>query len=282
MPGGMPYQLEKGPYFAVAETMLDFGGSAEARFGLLALMRAGTDADELPTLDSTNLNAGPLPTADARRDHMDEHWFGKTRANPSAPWQPQAPLDPTNPKRTGFWNNWYGDADGIVAKAFIRAVEVSLGIEHESMDAPSRFWPIEIFWRCPAPWLEAWVTWREAADGAGHVTVHLHTPSHDASALLLGPKRGAPDNARHDYLDEPVACDMEKGMWVIAHEQQEQLPYYAPTNPTPPTPPGQPAQHWQLPTFGPFYYSHGPIVAVQPNEPDGGVRHSGRPYVPPT
>jgi hypothetical protein len=126
------------------------------------------------------------------------------------------------------------------------------------------------------------VTWREAADGAGHVTVHLHTPSHDASALLLGPKRGAPDNERHDYLDEPVACDMEKGMWVIAHEQQEQLPYYAPTNPTPPTPPGQPAQHWQLPTFGPFYYSHGPIVAVQPNEPDGGVRHSGRPYVPPT
>ena len=274
MPGGMPYQLEKGPYFAVAETMLDFGGSAEARYALLTLMRAGTNPDQLPTLDSTNLNVGPLSTADARRDHMDTHWFGKRRPSPAAPWQVQPPLDQAHPIPTGFWHNWYGDADGIVAQTFIRAVEVSLGLEHESTDAPIRFWPIEIFWRCPAPWFEGWVTWRGTSD-AGHVTVHLHTPSHDQSALLLSPTRGAPDNTRHDYEYEPVACNMEKGMWVIAHEQQQQLPYYAPINPTPP---GEP---WQLPTFGPFYFSHGPIVTVQPNEPDGGVRHSGRAYEPP-
>ena len=35
MAGGMPYQLEKGPYFAVTESMLDFGGSAGERLELL-------------------------------------------------------------------------------------------------------------------------------------------------------------------------------------------------------------------------------------------------------
>jgi hypothetical protein len=274
MPGGMPYQLEKGPYFAVAETMLDFGSSAQQRLALLAQMRAGTDPDQLPTLDSTNLDVGPLNTFDKRRDHMDTHWFGKSRPNSAARWTPQPPLNPNNPKPTGFWHNWYGDADGIVAQTFIRAVEVSLGLQHPGGNAPTRCWPIEIFWRCPAPWFEGWVTWRGEPDGSGHVTVHLHTPSHDDSVLLLGPRRGAPDNLKHDYKDNPLSSTMDRGMWVITHEQQEPLPYYAATNPSPP---GQP---WQLPTFGPFYYSHGEIVCVQPNEPDGGVRNQGRPYMP--
>ncbi len=126
------------------------------------------------------------------------------------------------------------------------------------------------------------MTWRETDDGAGHVTVHLHTPSHNASALLLSPVRGAPDDTRHDYKFEPTKCDMKKGMWVIAHQQQEQLPYYGVINPTAPTAPATQDTGWNLPSFGPFYYSHGSIVTVQPNEPDGGVRHSGRAYVPPT
>ena len=45
-----------------------------------------------------------------------------------------------------------------------------------------------------------------------------------------------------------------------------------------PSPPAETT--WVLPTFGPLYYSHGDIITVQPNEPDGGVLASGRPYTP--
>ena len=66
MPGGMPYQLEKGPYFAVTESMLDFGGNQSARLELLKLMIRGTDPNQLPSLNSKSLNGGPMSDAAAR------------------------------------------------------------------------------------------------------------------------------------------------------------------------------------------------------------------------
>ena len=279
MSGGMPYQLEKGPYFAVAEAMLDCGGDPIQRLEVLKLMVAQIDPNDLPTLESTSLNAGPMSDTDTRRMHRNEHWFGQSRANPLAPWLNQPPFDPDNPRATGYWHNWYGDAERIVGETFIRAVEVSLGLDHVTEDTdldsltPTRCWPIEVFWRCPAPWMEGWVSWRAEPDDTGHVTVHLHTPGHRGSTLLLSPRRQAPHNTRADYKDDPIDSSMNRGMWVIAHEEQKQHPFYGVTNASPPG-------EWQLPTFGPFVESRGPIVVVQPNEPDGGVLANGRPYTP--
>jgi hypothetical protein len=282
MGGGMPYQLEKGPYFSVTESMLN--RSEADRVALLRLMYAGTDPNQLPTLNSTTLNSNPYPTAQSRRDHMNEHWFGRRPVRDGG-WQTQDPFDQVQNPTTGFWHNWYGDAEGIVAQTFIRAVEVSLGLDHiEPADPatvvliPTRYWPIEIFWRCPAPWVEGWVTWRTDDQAtnppSGHVTVHLHTPGHRGSALLLSPIRGAPSDRIPDYELEPVKSDADRGMWVIAHTEQRQHPIYGLTNPTPRGTP------WQLPTFGPLVQSRGTIVTVQPNEPDGGVLATGRNYTP--
>ena len=91
--------------------------------------------------------------------------------------------------------------------------------------------------------------------------------------LLLSPRRPAPFNQIPDYKDDPVKSDMNRGMWVIAHEHQVQHDFYGVTEPSPPG-------DFQLPMFGPFVESVGPIVAVQPNEPDGGVLANGRPYTP--
>lgn len=301
MSGGMPYQLEKGPYFAVTESMLDFGGNRSGRLALLKLMLSGTDPNRLPSLDSKSLNGGPMSDADARFEHMNRHWFGRSRADRNDPWVDQDPFDPQHPKTTGYWRQWYGDAGAIVAQTFIRAVEVSLGIDHvtpgtglDSLVA-TRCWPIEVFWRCPAPWLEGWVTWRREGEPArgnglrdrlrqladrvlgredvGHVTVHLHTPSHKGSVLLLSPIRTAPSNAVPDYEDNPISSAANRGMWVIAHERQVPHNFYSVTEPSPPG-------GFSLPMFGPLVESTGPIVTVQPNEPDGGVLHDGRPYAP--
>jgi hypothetical protein len=253
-----------------------------------------------------------MADATARYVHMNQHWFGRTQAKAGDPWVKQAPFDPKKPTTTGYWRQWYGNSEGIVAETFIRAVEISLGIEHvdpvktplESL-VPTRCWPIEVFWRCPAPWFEGWVTWRrepkqparpkgtgfgdrvvqfvERLVGSraagnddhdcGHVTIHLHTPSHVGSVLLLSPRRPSPSNQIPDYKDDPVKSDMNRGMWVIAHERQVQHNYYGVTEPSP-------VGDFQLPMFGPLVESVGNIIVVQPNEPDGGVLANGRPYTP--
>jgi hypothetical protein len=285
MPGGMPYQLEKGPYFAVAESMLGFGGNCDERLELLKLMLRGDDPNTFPTLNSRTLDApgNPrVPDATERYVHMNIHWFGRQQpGGPGTQWIDQDAFDINDPKPTGYWRQWYGQAGKIVADTFIRAVEVSLGIDHvapgkqpdiDSLVA-TRCWPIEVFWRCPAPWFEGWVTWRREPDDSGHVTVHLHSPSHCGSALLLSPVRQSPDNQVLDYKDEPVSSAADRGMWVIAHKEQVQHNLYAVTEPSPPG-------AFPLPQFGPFVESRGDIVCVQPNEPDGGVRGQGRNYVP--
>ena len=149
-----------------------------------------------------------------------------------------------------------------------------------------RTWPIEVFTRCPAPWFEGWVTWRGKSPAHGHVTVHLHTPSHDQSTLLTSPLR--PGYTVPEYRDEidpnplppgvdpkpPLPYGGEHGMWVIAHSQQEVVPL-----PTGPVVSGATQQPW-TPWFGGMVHSYGPIVAVQPSEPNGGVLPDGRPYLP--
>jgi hypothetical protein len=66
-------------------------------------------------------------------------------------------------------------------------------------------------------------------------------------------------------------------MWVIAHEIQERVPFPTPTTNGPNTT-ANTLQPWTVPMFGGLVHSHGEVVAVQPNEPNGGVLPGGRPY----
>ena len=169
----------------------------------------------------------------------------------------------------------------------------------------TRAWPIEIFTRCPAPWFEGWVTWTDdppptvartpgapfSPDTSGHVTIHLHTPSHDNSNLLQSPVRHAGYNTP-EYRDEinfppPLPSDGMRGMWVISHLHNDLVPVPSPPNgPVIAVPsavdqerPDQKAK-WAVPWFGGVVHSQGDIVVVQPSEPNGGVLANGRPYTP--
>ena len=86
----------------------------------------------MKTLDSHSLDTtrGLVRTEDQRKDHQNRHWYGKTYLGPGL-WGPQQPFNAVTHPRTGFWHNWYGDAEGIVRETYIRAIEVSLGIPHE-------------------------------------------------------------------------------------------------------------------------------------------------------
>ena len=62
MPGGMPYQLEKGPYFSVTESMFDFAVYARGAMTLHQLRLAVGDADFFEILQTwTTANAVGVP-----------------------------------------------------------------------------------------------------------------------------------------------------------------------------------------------------------------------------
>jgi hypothetical protein len=294
MGSNMPYQLEKGPYFSVTESMLD---PIDMRIQVLIGIRQHTDPDAMPTLesDSLNTNVGSVKTHDQRIEHENHEWYGKHKG-PDGRWYAQPPFDANHPVRTGYWHNWYGDAEGIIRETYARAIEVSLGIPHDPtmldhvwIDTnKKRTWPIEIFTRCPAPWFEGWVTWRGNSPTNGHVTIHVHTPSHDNSLLLTSPLR--PGYSTPEYLDEidpvplpadrdpkpPLPYSGEHGMWVVAHENQELVPTTPAPGPITVTTDGK----WTVPWFGGMVHSNGKIVVVRPSEPNGGVLADGRPYLP--
>ncbi len=195
---------------------------------------------------------------------------------------------------TGFWHQYFGDVEGIVRETLIRALEVSLGLDHGQelpADGPVRRLPIELFWKCPQSWFEGWVTWRyDRSEGTGQVTVLFTTPGSGKpilEAALEGegafeprtsttPKTG-PGPAGPAPSDPTINADQAaKGMWVVTHRQNLQLPVL-------PSAGGLPSGQWLVPPFGPAYVGVGPVVCVQPSEPDGGAAALGRIYVePPT
>ena len=298
MGGGMPYQLEKGPYFSITEAVLE---DVDDRIALLVDLRNEKLVDDMPTLDAPSLNEGPT-TEPERFEHQNVDWYGKRgvrKADGTIDWLDQLPFNIATNPTTGYWYRWYGDAYAIVREAFTRAIEVSLGIPHDEQqkDAAAikqqkkQEWPIEVFWRCPAPWFESWITWRgdklsstpstTGAQRNGHVTVHIHTPSHKGSALLLGPIRAtrtaparAMDSGPYPPAPAPArpldpAPYSSRGMWVVAQPtQNEHLYDFAPPEQT-----GK--GMWQYPAIGPLVESQGDPVVVQPNEPDGGVLPTG-------
>jgi hypothetical protein len=230
MPKNMPYQLEKGPFFSVTESVLE---DLPMRIDVLIRLRQGEDPDTMPSVESTSLDPPQgIDTRQDRLDHQNIHWYGRREVPPnSGHWVEQAPFDPLTNPTTGYWHNWYGNAEGIIRETYTRAIEVSLGIPHDPTMTDyasiyqnmTRSWSIEVFNRCPAPWFEGWVTWRGRPSDDGHVTVHLLTPSHIDSNLLHSPFRAG--STTPEYQDElsgmPLRSDGERGMWVISHEVHE-------------------------------------------------------------
>lgn len=266
--GGMPYHLEKGPYWSLGEAVMN--SSKAERYRILEMQRQGLPLTDLAgpgyALTSTSLyDAQQAPSPQAIAQHGEdfmggEYTTGKKWSKASGPGD----------DKVGF-RNYHGDIEGILRITFIRAIEVSLGLKRdetlaEQPPARARFWPIEYVWKCPTAWVEGWVTWQRAPEGSGHVTVHLLTPSHD-SPVLTKPEAG------RNAVKEPKECDVANGMWVVTHRHnkmtmENRIDYSEFGN-------------WNMPTFGPVYTGTGPIVTVAPSEADGGVLPWGRSYVPP-
>ena len=161
MPGSMPYSLEKGPYLSVIEDYVN--GGRERALTALTSLRNGDAIDGLEAFDSQPLDAGPYSTTQLR-DHFKQDWLGY-KPDGLGGWLPPPPFDALNSPTTGFWQAWHGDCEGVLRLTLIRALEVSLGIPHTQAAAANatQHWPIELFWRCPIPWFEGWVTWRVRA-----------------------------------------------------------------------------------------------------------------------
>jgi hypothetical protein len=319
----MPFHLEKGPWIMELERFLNAGPEqawdilqrCRADFGPLVSEYAAA-----PYLDGDPLYG----TADDREWHLRTHWFGGGQRKGEGAQPPfghwlaavlhelrgaEAPagdeLDHPDVVHellvalttdelyaigrwpsTGFWRQYYGDVEAIVRQTVISALEVSLGLPSGSTerDAVTRHLPLEIFWKCPQPWFEGWVTWRlhESTSDKGQVTVVLATPG-TGTPVLQSPMfgRGAIESpwtvAAGRTPTDPSTYDarsaspdhLDRGMWVITHHENLVLPAI-PSNR--PTRRGQ----WEgiVPAIGPAYAGVGPIRVVSPSLQDGGVEPS--------
>jgi len=328
---GMPYHLEKGPWLSVLEDYLngtpDGAIDALARLRRPELSLTDTGFLATPALDKDP----EYETLAKRQAHLRNDWFGadggdtdggthsfsqavldrlgdddRERFAPSAPdihagavhlhtWTCEvaeaAPAGLGAWPTTGFWAQYFGNVEAILRETLVRAIEVSLGLDHgEAVPAggPTRRLPIELFWKCPQRWFEGWVTWRwDQHHGTGQVTVILATPG-SGKPLLENPDLGMgavrADSSRAIAPDTvgtgPGPCNPAAnpdqgahGMWVVTHHEHLQLPALHPDA-------GLPEGQWLVPAFGPTYLGVGPVVCVQPSEADGGVNPFGRPYQP--
>ncbi len=267
---GMPYHLEKGPILSVLESFANGGnaGSAATRHGKMRtvldrLRDSSVALTAVGGLDSTNLNGGssnPWSTYQQRADHINHDWFGITATGA------QPGFDATNPQPTGFWVNYYGDVEGIVRETLIRALEVALGVDHDQPSSTaSRYWRIELFWKCPNPWFEGWVTWRSEPNATvgGQVTVILATPG-NGGWVYPDPSAG-----RNPVID-PVSPQDDRGMWIVTHRGHQEFV----VNTSVETPPGS----VPIPSLGAFWAGTTPLVTVAPSFGDGGGRDGGLAY----
>ncbi|MEX0784732.1 MAG: nuclear transport factor 2 family protein [Dehalococcoidia bacterium] len=191
----MPKHLTKGPYF----NFLDQQHSTAGRAEILKKLRGGVPLADVGSVehkgvDATDNKGGTVQRTRARKNHLNWHWFGNlaaiqppSAANPAgAPWPDGTPFDPPNAYTTGWWNNWRGDAEGIMRCTFIRALEVALGLTHFCPEHPSTAEmpdsanphkvedlgkPIDYYWVCGVTRFEGYVSWNE-----NQVTVIFLTP----------------------------------------------------------------------------------------------------------
>lgn len=300
----MPYAMDKGPYLSIMEDFVN-GNRTRARLALETLRDTTVPVADLAVLsDSDSISGGPL-SAEQMRWHVNADWFGRvekkdatgtTMKNAAGKtlWDEQPAFSPQTNTYTGFWEHWYGDAEGVYRETMIRALEVGLGCEHGKpipTGKGSRHWYGSIYWNCPHPWYEGWVMWKRFNNSArgGHITVIINTPAHrprlderasDSERIHTGelsntPYKLGPNPERlRPYEKNPTKAEGAHGMWVVSHELNQEW------TPNPGDAKTSPQNGWRPPTLGKPYRSVGNIVTVSIAEADGGVLPEGRPWAP--
>lgn len=287
----MPYAMEKGPYLSIVE---DFLNDDRAR-ALRALqdLRSGVPIVDLGPLDPP-IQGSPYSPADLKR-HVNRDWWGfepvhARGTSTIVSWGGQPQFDAVHEPTTGFWQHWYGQPEKVFRETLVRALEVSLGLPHQSAAARARsvrHWHISLFWNCPHPWYEGWVGWKRHDDTprGGQVTVVINTPAHRPppeegeehhnGELFNSPLRPPPiDPKKHQpYEIDPEIDRGDNGLWLVSQVYHQEY--------TPPVPTNVGAPNtWRPPTLGKPIRSLGEVLTVAIAEVDGGVLPAGRPFQP--
>jgi hypothetical protein len=308
----MPYMLEKGGTFRLLEECLNTGQPERRAF--LEVVRNSCRADNLagqlewfvqgppglwndPAFAQKPVPANaPAWTGAQERDLLIEKWFGFVRDNNGQWVKHMSGLRSMgSPSTTGFWIAYEGDVHRIVCAAVRWALELSLGLgPNENGDGREHPWPIELLWKCLAPWFEAWVVQRPTnGPGTGLVSIVLVTPTHDGANVAESPiatsatvlsdgGRGVPSTGR-DYevlaVDgqgppappPPAAQDRTYAMWVVTHTNQIKSGFVTvvDNNAAP-----SDLADWGIAQLA-CYQGNGDIVVVSPSMAAGGVKHDG-------
>jgi hypothetical protein len=269
----MPYTMEIGPVFSIFADYLEDEANVKK---LLAQMR------QIPVLPLTQMEVftgagvAAVPGGNAVQ-HIERDWFGFVPTT-----QAQPPFNPLQPNQTGWWSNWYGDAEAITRETMRCAVEVALGIpfqkqpngkiQHDPLAEPTRCWWMQVTWTCGAPYFQGWVAWQQWSDThrGGDVIVNFTTPG-NGHPLYLTPHR--PPNAPpppNDYEDPAQTVD-EYGLWIIGENRTDVI--------TQKRTAFSPLGSGILPDWpNAFIHTHGDVCVVAPAEIDGGVLDAGRPW----
>jgi hypothetical protein len=312
--GVMPYHLEKGHFLLLLEDTLNEGIEAIVdnddevtfpgllrRYSMLEYMRGVVarpcDRNDGEQADGSLLH-WPSWMTDADVGYgifriVAEKWFGYTLAADGSLDTKRHPLKPT-----GMWDGYQGNVERILATAFVRAIEVSLGLEHGAPipnGAPPRSWPIYFFFKCQQPFFEGWVTWQCHSvnrRAAGQVTVILATPGHNHPVS----DHPIPIDHNGDHKDdliptlrndgefavEPVSApaadaggEPHQGVWVITHRDHKKLTVFDTSVPSAYLEWGPPL----LPIIAPDDFCD--VVTVQPAARSGGINAVKPRYVAP-
>ena len=311
--GKMPYHLEKGHYLLLLEETLNEGIEAivddddaitfpglARRYSMLEYMRSVVNRPCGPNGEAET--AGVLMWPGFMTDSdvgfpifriIAEDWFGyRIRADGSFDTAPN-PLKPT-----GMWDGYQGNVERIIANVLVRAVEVSLGLDHDAplpTAAPPRSWPIYFFFKCQQPFFEGWVTWQCHSvnrRAAGQVTVIFATPGHNHPVS----DHPVPIDSNHDGIDDfvptlrsdgeflknPVSAPAHdpagkphQGVWVVTHTDHKRLNVFDTSVPSAYLEWGPPL----LPIIAPEKFCD--VVTVQPAARSGGIDALKPSYVAP-
>jgi hypothetical protein len=257
----MPYNLERGPYLAMLEDLLN----KEPLHCLDSLRDHDKPVTALLRDLVVPIDGGPYPDTSRLADHIDHDWFGIPPGGAGAEGTSR------------YWDYWEGDAQGIARETLVRALEVALGLEHEEAAAgATRRWPISILTACAIRWFEGWVYWRriDAEPEGGHIVVLVLTPSHGkpAEATLLRPTPSSPARPGEPYAVNPRRSEGDQGLWAIGQVLERRA------DPEAASAGWRSAGSFPRPRLGPTYVGEGGVVVVAPPETQGGVLPGGRPY----
>ena len=131
---GMPYNLERGPYLAMLEDLIN----KDPVRCLDSLRDPDKPVTALLREPAVTIHGGPYADTGRLADHIDRDWFGI---------KPGAPDDDGTSR---YWSYWRGDAQGIVRETIVRAIELALGIDHGAAvpDGPGQRWHVSLFTAC--------------------------------------------------------------------------------------------------------------------------------------